>query len=90
MLIEFVEGGSVKDALQNRLIEINYETFYIFYIQLFSGLKYLHQDSSHSHAIVHLDLACRNLMIEISKSVKSKDIRFTIKIGDFGCSRLVV
>jgi len=72
--LEYVAGGSMKQmlstygALEARLLQKAT-------LGVLEGLNYLH---TRSPAVMHRDLKCANVLV---------DLRFCVKLADFGCSK---
>jgi len=79
IVMEYVSGGSLSECLVNDRITINQKTVISFAKDIASGMGHLHAEN-----ILHLDLACRNLLV----APKGKE-EYTIKITDFGLSRVI-
>merc|ERR1719285_276082 len=76
LVMDFVENGSVLDCLE-RGQQFSSNQKYDIIRQASAGLWHLHADN-----FVHRDLALRNVLIDLEE--------FSVKITDFGMSRLMV
>jgi len=79
IVMEYVEGGSLLSCLANEKIILTPKKVIKFAKDIASGMSHLHAES-----IIHLDLACRNLLV----SFGANDVQ-TVKITDFGLSRIM-
>lgn len=79
IVMEYVGGGSMLDCLANDKILLNTKKILKFAKDIAGGMSHLHAEN-----IIHLDLACRNLLV----SFAANDVQH-VKITDFGLSRLV-
>ena len=77
--MEYVSGGSLLHCLANDKISLNTKKVIKFASDIASGMSHLHAEN-----IIHLDLACRNLLVNFA----AKDVQH-VKITDFGLSRLM-
>ncbi len=41
------------------------------------------------HRICHRDIKAKNILVKINKKEQNNKFNFRIKIGDFGCGKLV-
>ncbi|EFA84844.1 putative protein serine/threonine kinase [Heterostelium album PN500] len=73
MLMEYMDGGTIKEAIQN----FSFTEKYVAYIikQILHGLEYLH-----SLNIAHRDLKSANIMINSKAEVKIIDFGFSIDL----------
>jgi serine/threonine protein kinase len=69
--LEYISGGSIKYIL-DKYGPLNENITKIYLKQILEGLEYLH-----SKQIVHRDIKCANILL---------DVKGGIKLSDFGCS----
>jgi serine/threonine protein kinase len=85
-LMEYLPGGTLETYLvNNRLLPdpdsgIENEILWYFFVDLLNGLCYMHENN-----IVHLDIKPSNILLAPRQGM---DIP-TLKIGDFGLSRII-
>ncbi|GAM25313.1 hypothetical protein SAMD00019534_084880, partial [Acytostelium subglobosum LB1] len=77
MLMEYMDGGTIQEAIQN----FSFTEKYVAYIlkQILHALEYLH-----SLRIAHRDLKSANIMINSKAEVKLVDFGFSIDLTDLG------
>eukprot|EP00027_Filamoeba_sp_ATCC50430_P004459 CAMPEP_0168552362 /NCGR_PEP_ID=MMETSP0413-20121227/6674_1 /TAXON_ID=136452 /ORGANISM="Filamoeba nolandi, Strain NC-AS-23-1" /LENGTH=843 /DNA_ID=CAMNT_0008582967 /DNA_START=113 /DNA_END=2644 /DNA_ORIENTATION=- len=85
IVMEYLPDGSLDHLVyqdQSSQFKIDWESFFDFAKDIASGMSHLHAEN-----ILHCDLACRNLLLAAKPSSKSSN-KWTIKIADFGLSRI--
>ena len=78
IIMEYADNGdlySIVKKHQQTKTYINEDLIWKFVLQIFQGIKYIH-----SKKIIHRDIKCQNIFLTKNG---------TIKIGDFGISRLL-
>jgi len=78
IVMEYVSGGSLLSCIANKKIQMTPTRVVKFAKDIASGMSHLHAEN-----IIHLDLACRNLLVAFSLNDCS------LKITDFGLSRII-
>jgi serine/threonine protein kinase len=77
IVMEYAEGGTIFEFLQNRNGKLLDEDLILHYfVQMVLSLKAIH-----AHSILHRDLKTQNIMLDRSMRV--------VKIGDFGISKVL-
>jgi len=79
IVMEYVHGGSLLNCIANGKIVLTPQKVVKFAKDIASGMQHLHAEN-----IIHLDLACRNLLVTFGENDNQ-----TIKITDFGLSRII-
>jgi len=79
IVMEFVPGGSLLSCLANNRMVLTPKKVVQFAREIASGMRHLHAEN-----IIHLDLACRNLLVTFAEN----DVQH-VKITDFGLSRIM-
>ena len=77
MILEYMEGGSLREYLIDKKI-LTLDEFYRIFIQIIKGIYDIHKNN-----LIHLDIKPENIMF------KDKD-RTIVKIGDLGIAKLAV
>ncbi len=77
MILEYMEGGSLREYLTERRV-LSLDEFYRIFIQIIDGLYDIHKNN-----LIHLDIKPENIMF------KDKN-RSVVKIGDLGIAKLAV
>jgi serine/threonine protein kinase len=78
IIMEYADNGDLYSIVKNHRQtkkHINEDLIWKFVLQIFQGIKYIH-----SKKIIHRDIKCQNIFLTNNG---------TIKIGDFGISRLL-
>jgi len=75
IITEWIPKGSLKNLLEDPMIEIDYNNVISFAIDIARGLQFLH---AHDPPIIHRDLKSENLLVTNN---------WRIKVTDFGLSR---
>jgi len=78
IVMEYVPGGSLLNCIANKKIAMTPSRIVKFARDIASGMSHLHAEN-----IIHLDLACRNLLVTFTLD------DCIIKITDFGLSRII-
>ena len=73
IFLEYVPGGSIE-SLINKFGQLSEQVVQSYTKQMLSGLIYLHNNN-----ILHRDIKCANMLVDVSGSVK---------LADFGSSKL--
>ncbi|GBB86950.1 hypothetical protein RclHR1_01340017 [Rhizophagus clarus] len=72
LILEYAEGGTLRDHLEKNPNKLNFNVKLQFAIQISDAVSYLHQKN-----IIHCDLNSKNILIHQNKA----------KLSDFGLSR---
>jgi len=75
IVIEYCERGTMYKALNNKKVEIDWQTCFKWIHQTLNGILYLHNMSPQ---MVHRDIKTLNLLL---------DSKWNVKVADFGLSR---
>ena len=82
LINEFCSGGELFNYINNS--KFNEQQLSIIFYQVFSGLKYLHENN-----IIHRDLKPENILIsKIERDLSAEEEYFWIKIIDFGTAKI--
>lgn len=86
-LIEYINGGTLEDFLQNDSLQIPWITRLSLALDIASGMVYLHE-----HNIMHRDLTSTNILLRIKNNSTeydndSDDIQVEALISDFGLAK---
>ena len=73
VLMEYMPGGSLADVATKFGGSLEEEVVRLYTREILLGLKYLHQQG-----IVHCDLKCKNVLLDLTGK---------IKLADFGCAK---
>jgi len=79
IIMEYVPGGSLLNCVANKKVEMTPAKVIKYAKDIASGMSHLHAEN-----IIHLDLACRNLLVGFRQLDDEQ-----IKITDFGLSRIM-
>ena len=79
IFMEYMPGGSVRSLLRARRKGLDVATIWRYVRQVLLGLAYLHKGGDGFAPIAHRDVKADNLLLSIDA---------TVKLSDFGCSKL--